>query len=294
MRGCHHVVAFGAALVLLCGAPAQGKPAPKADKKAAKPSWDIEQPKVASRQQAIDVQTGTWMSLDVSPDGKKIVFDLLGDLYVMPITGGRAKALTHSLAWDMQPRFSPDGRWIAFTSDQGGGDNIWVMPAAGGKAKQVTKEDVRLVTSPAWSPDSEYIVARKHFTSRRSIGSGEMWLYHRSGRGKGVQMTKKKTEQKDEGEPVFSPDRRYLYYSRDVSSGTTFRYGKNSAEGIYAIERLDTTTGRVVRVAGGPGGAARPTPSPDGRWLAFVRRIEGRTALVVQNLRHGAEETLLH
>ena len=172
MRGCHHVVAFGAALALLCGAPALGKPAPKADKKAAKPAWDVEQPKVASRQQTIDVQTGTWMSLDVSPDGKKIVFDLLGDLYVMPITGGRAKALTHSLAWDMQPRFSPDGRWIAFTSDQGGGDNIWVMPAAGGKAKQVTKEDYRLVTSPAWSPDSEWPWwARRAAASLPSDGS---------------------------------------------------------------------------------------------------------------------------
>lgn len=287
------------ALGLVLSSAAQAKPdaepakAKTTEAKNKKEPWDVEQPKVASRSQTIDVKTGTWMSLDLSPDGKKIVFDLLGDLYVMPIKGGEAKALTNTLAWDMQPRFSPDGRWIAFTSDQGGGDNIWVMPAAGGKAKQITKEELRLVSSPAWSPDSEYIVARKHFTSRRSIGSGEMWLYHRRG-GKGVQMTKKKTEQKDEGEPVFSPDRRYLYYSRDVSPGATFRYGKNSAEGIYAIERLDTKTGRVIRVAGGPGGAARPTPSPDGRWLAFVRRIEGRSALVVQNLRNGAEEVLLH
>ncbi len=263
---------------------------PKDDKKKA---WDVEQPEVTSRDQTIDVKTGTWMSLDLSPDGKKIVFDLLGDLYEIPIEGGEAKALTSGLAWDMQPTYSPDGRWLAFTSDRGGGDNIWVMPAKGGEAKAVTREDYRLLNSPAWSPDSEYIVARKHFTSRRSIGSGEMWLYHRSG-GKGLQMTKKKTQQKDEGEPVFSPDGRYLYYSRDVSPGATFRYGKNSAEGIYAIERLDRETGRVVRVAGGPGGAARPTPSPDGKWLAFIRRDEGRSGLVVKDLRNGAERLLMH
>ena len=108
-------------------------------------SWDIEQPEVASRSQVIDVKEGTWMSLDLSPDGKRIVFDLLGDLYVIPVEGGEAKALTESLSWDMQPRYSPDGKWLAFTSDRGGGDNIWIMPARGGEAKPVTKEDHRLL-----------------------------------------------------------------------------------------------------------------------------------------------------
>ena len=70
---------------------------------------------------------GTWMSLDVSPDGSEVVFDLLGDLYTVPIEGGEATALTEGLAWDMQPVYSPDGSRIAFTSDRGGGDNLWVM-----------------------------------------------------------------------------------------------------------------------------------------------------------------------
>ena len=67
------------------------------------------------------------MSLDVSPDGNEIVFDLLGDIYSLPIAGGEARALTSGVAWDMQPRYSPDGKRIAFTSDRAGGDNIWVM-----------------------------------------------------------------------------------------------------------------------------------------------------------------------
>ena len=69
------------------------------------------------------------MNVDVSPDGRTIAFDLLGDIYTMPIAGGRPTRISSGLAFDMQPRFSPDGRLIAFTSDRGGGDNIWVMNA---------------------------------------------------------------------------------------------------------------------------------------------------------------------
>ncbi|MCG8554529.1 MAG: amidohydrolase family protein [Proteobacteria bacterium] len=231
------------------------------------------------------------MSLSVSPDGKTIAFDLLGDLYSVPMAGGEARSLTQGLSWDMQPAFSPDGKWLAFTSDRGGADNIWVMPAAGGKPLQVTKEDFRLVNSPAWSPDSQYIAVRKHFTSRRSLGAGEIWLYHIAG-GEGVQMTEKPNDQKDVGEPAFSPDGKHLYFSRDMSPGSTFRYNKDPHAGIYSIRRLDREDGRIDTFIGGPGGAVRPTPSPDGKSLAFVRRMGLRTVLFVHDLRSGAERAL--
>src|SRR5690606_12744062 len=215
------------------------------EKKGEKCQWNVDDPPGEEQSIALTVESGTWMNLDVSPDGRTIVFDLLGDLYLLPIAGGQAKPLTEGMAWDMQPRFSPDGKWVAFTSDRGGGDNIWVIPigsaetgAAGGEPKPVTNEDFRLLSAPAWSPDGEYIVARKHFTSRRSIGAGEMWLYHRSG-GKGVQLTEKRTEQKDAGEPVFSPDGRYLYFSEDLTPGGVFEYNKDPNGQIYAIQRLD-------------------------------------------------------
>ena len=67
----------------------------------------------------------TWSSLDVSPDGKTIVFDVLGDLYTMPASGGKAQQISEGLAFDSQPRFSPDGRWITFTSDRNGSENVW-------------------------------------------------------------------------------------------------------------------------------------------------------------------------
>src|SRR5687768_16980182 len=259
------------------------KPAEKDEKK-----WDVNNPPGPSYDVPIDVTKGTWMSLDVSPDGKEIIFDLLGDLYTIPIGGGDAKAITSGIAWDMQPRYSPNGKWIAFTSDRSGGDNVWIMNRDGSDPKQVSKETFRLLTQPAWSPDSESIVARKHFTSERSLGAGEMWIYHRMG-GDGLQLTKKRTDQKDTGEPAVSPDGRYLYFSDDATPGAIFEYNKDPNSQIYVIQRLDRETGEIERYVTGPGGSVRPTPSPDGKSLAFVRRVRYKSTLFVKDLQSGRE-----
>ncbi|WP_405041509.1 TolB family protein, partial [Phenylobacterium sp.] len=261
---------------------------PSLEKAADKPKWDVNAPPGATREVPIDVTTGTWMSLDVSPDGREVIFDLLGDLYVMPIGGGEARALTTGMAWDMHPAYSPNGRWIAFTSDRGGGDNIWIVDRDGSNPRQVTKETFRLLTQPDWTPDSEYIVARKHFSSTRSLGAGEMWLYHRSG-GEGLQLTKKRTEQKDSGEPAFSPDGRYLYFSDDATAGGVFEYSKDVNTQIYVIQRLDREKGEVEPFVTGPGGSIRPTPSPDGKSLAFIRRVRYKSTLYVMDLTSGRE-----
>ncbi|MEL7222889.1 MAG: amidohydrolase, partial [Bacteroidota bacterium] len=148
-----------------------------------KPGWEVNEPPGEWNWETVKFSTdeGTWMNLDVSPDGQTIAFDLLGDIYTIPISGGQATPIRTGLAWEVQPRFSPDGKKLLFTSDAGGGDNIWTMAVDGSDAKQITKEDFRLLNNASWTPDGQYFVARKHFTSGRSLGAGEMWMYHISG-----------------------------------------------------------------------------------------------------------------
>lgn len=263
-------------------------------------AWNIESPPGEVTEQTIDVTEGTWMNLDVSPDGRQVVFDLLGDIYLMPLDGEEVREpskLTSGISWDMQPRFSPDGSLIAFTSDRGGkneraGDNIWTMRNDGSDIRQVTGETFRLLNGAAWSPDGNYLIARKHFTGRRSLGSGEIWMYHRAARDAsamtGVQLTTKPNDQKDVNEPIFSPDGKYVYYSQDTTPGDFFEYDKNSHQQIYTIKRLNLETGETQAFVTGPGGACRPTPSRDGKSLAFVRRVGAKTGLHILDLQSGA------
>ena len=258
---------------------------------AAKPVWNVNQPPGAARTISIDTRTGTWMSVDVSPDGKTLVFDLLGDLYLLPMEGGLAQPLTTSIAWEHQARFSPDGRHIAFVSDAGGGDNVWVMNRDGSSARAVTAEPERLLNNPVWHPQGHAVLARKHYFGTRSMGSGEIWLYHLDG-GKGVALNEKPNWQKDLGEPAISPDGRHLYYSRDTTPGNTFEYNKDSNKEIFRIFRQDLVDGHTEALVTGPGGAVRPTPSPDGRHLAFVRRVRNQSTLFIKDLHSGTERPL--
>jgi imidazolonepropionase-like amidohydrolase/Tol biopolymer transport system component len=245
--------------------------------------WDVNNPEGNFKQVNFTANEGTWMNIDISPDGKEIVFDLLGDIYSLPATGGTASILRGGHAFEVQPRFSADGKKISFTSDAGGGDNIWVMNRDGSNANQVTKESFRLLNNAAWSPDGDYIVARKHFTSTRSLGAGELWLYHISGGG-GLQLTVRKNDQQDVNEPVFSPDGRYVYYSEDMYPGGGFVYNKDPNNQIFVIKRFDREKGINETVTGGPGGAVRPQISHNGKWLAFIKRIRTKTVLYIRDL----------
>ncbi len=293
MRHIAAALLAGAACIALplaapLSAQAKGKAA-KADE-----AWSVEAPKGAViKQVPIKTTEGTWMDVDVSPNGQTLAFTLLGDIYTMPIGGGTPTRIADGLAWDVQPRFSPDGTRIAFTSDRAGGDNIWVMNTDGSDKRQVTKEDFRLLNQPTWSPDGQFIAAKKHFTTERSAGTGEIWMYHVSGGG-GVQVVERANEalQKELGEPVFAPDGAAIYYTRNTTPGNSFEYAQDSNAGIFAIERHDLATGEVTTAVSGYGGAVRPAPSPDGTQIAFVRRDEDQSQLWVKDFASGREQMI--
>ena len=262
-----------------------------AQQKEDKPkNWDVNNPHENWLYNTFQLNTdeGTWMNLDVSPDGKTIVFDLLGNIYKMPISGGTTTVLRSGLAYEVQPRFSPNGKYISFTSDAECGNNIWVMTADGKDAKSITKEKYRLLNNAVWTPDGKSVVARKHYTSTRSVGAGEMWQYPLSGTA-GLRLTKRKNDQQDVNDPSISHDGKYLYYAEDMYPGGYFQYNKDPNKQIYVIKRYNFETGEIDQITGGPGGAARPVVSRDGKLLAFVKRVRTKSVLYIHELVTGKE-----
>jgi Tol biopolymer transport system component/imidazolonepropionase-like amidohydrolase len=256
--------------------------------------WDVLAPPMDLKQVNISTNETTWSSLDISPDGKSMVFDMLGDIFIVNAKGGKASALTQDFAWNIQPAISPDGSKIAFISDRDGLSNVWTMDINGENLKQITKEKKYLIHAPKWSPDSQYIVVTKGIMSSRSIPAGEIWLYHHTG-GSGVAIKERengKVEQQNIADPAFSPDGQYIYYSHDVSPGSGFSYNRDPLKGIFAITRYDRETGQEERYISGTGGAVVPTPSPDGKHVAFIRRVKNKTVLFIKDVKTGLEEPL--
>jgi Tol biopolymer transport system component/imidazolonepropionase-like amidohydrolase len=223
----------------------------------------------------------TWISLDVSPDGKTIVFDILGDLYTIPITGGTATRLTTGVPWDCMPRWSPDGRTIAFISDRDGGDNLWVVNADGTGAHRITKEVDNALSSPMWSPDGQYIVVRRfgpYPTDENYLTNVPLWIYHVGG-GTGTQLFPSVATRKTTNTgAAFSPDGRTIYFGSHAGGYT----GENFA--AYQIIALDRERGTETALTASSGGAYRPVTSRDGKWLVYATRAGTKTALRIRDL----------
>jgi len=253
--------------------------------------WNVMEKHGTSKDVDYDVSQGTWMNLDVSPDGKTIVFDLVGDIYTMPITGGAATLILGGAAYEMQPRFSPDGKRIAFASDRDGITNVWTADLNGKDLRQVSKEKEREVSNPAWTPDGQYLVNRKHFRNTRSLGAGEMWLYHIAG-GNGLKLTDRRNWEQNATEPIVSKDGRYVYFTEDVSPGGGFQYNRDAHGQVYVVQRFDRQTGNRTTLIGGAGSALRPQLSPDDKTMAFVRRVGLKSVLWTRDLESGRERPL--
>jgi len=260
---------------------------PPGERPSSDDPWDVNVPHAPHDTLRFETREGTWMSVDVAPNGKTLLFDLLGDLYTMPAAGGTATRLTHGMAYDMQARWSPDGKRILFTTDRGGTENVWIMEADGTRPRPVTREADRTTNSGAWSPDGEWIVVRRRLTDRSSLGTVELWMYSVLG-GKGIQITKK-AEWGDANEPVFSRDGRYVFFT---GRPQRYAYDRNVHAGIWQIRRYDRNTGRIATLTDGAGGSGRPALSPDGRMLSFVRRIREKTVLHTYDLESGRERAL--
>ncbi len=231
---------------------------------------------------AFETRQGTWMGVDLHPTGDRFLFDLLGDVYELPIEGGAATRLTSGPSWDTEPRYSPDGARILFSSDRGGNLNLWLMDADGGRPRPLTRADDQRTSDAAWSPDGDYLVARRRHTDTSSIGTWELWLHDRLG-GDGVQITRK--EEQAASEPAFSPDGRFVFFS---ARAARYAYDRDPNQGIWQVWRYDRHTGQKRPITGEHGGVVRPTPSPDGRRLAVVRRRAARTRLEILDLETGA------
>ncbi|NQY17825.1 MAG: PD40 domain-containing protein, partial [Alteromonas sp.] len=257
-------------------------------------NWDVSNPPYALNEVTIKTNETTWSSLDVAPNGEFMVFDMLGDLYKVNMNGGDATPLTQDFAWNIHPSISPDGKHIAFISDKDGLSNVWVMDIDGSNLRQVTKEKSNLIHSPKWSPDGEYLVVTKGIMSSRSIPAGEIWIYHKSG-GDGLQIKARNSGKRDQqniADPVFSHDGKYIYFTENTVPGARFEYNRDPLEGIFAVTRYDRETGEESRYISGTGGAVVPTPSPDGKYIAFVRRVKDRTGLFLKEIKTGVETPL--
>ncbi len=228
-----------------------------------------------------NTKEGTWISLDVSPDGKTIVFDLMGDLYMIPITGGKATQLTSGMAYDVHPRYSPDGKSLLFISDKSGSDNIWTMDLETKEDKKITEDKRHNFFSAEWTPDGEYIVGVK---GRRNI---KPHIYHKDG-GKGSQLVSEPKNMKLT-DPAVGPDGKLLYFSQRTNA-----WNYNAQLPQYQIGTYDMEDGDMATITSKYGSAFTPTLSPDGKWLVYGSRYEDETGLILRDLTTGAEEWLAY
>jgi Tol biopolymer transport system component len=236
-------------------------------------------PLATTRRIRFTTSEGTWMSLDVSPDGRWIVFDMLGDLYRLPITGGRAHRITSGPAFDRQPRFSPDGRHIVFVSDRDGANNIWVCDVHGRELQRVSDERLMDVGSPAWAPDGKHIVARRIgiYSVERWHGAA-LWLYAVNRSIPPVELTQ---EGGDNSGPTVT--RAGIVYFADVKP-----------VGPATLWRLDLLQRRLDSIPDLQHSAIRPTVSHDGALLAYPVRGGDQTAIRLLDLNQHTDRLLVH
>ncbi len=240
---------------------------------------------------------GTWISLDVTPDGKSIIFELLGDLYELPVAGGEAKRITEGMAFDTQPSVSPDGKWIAFISDRDGSDNLWIARTDGAEPRKLSSEKRNAILSPTWTPDGEYVIVSQQ--AGRNI---QLRMYHVKG-GSGITIGGGEAPKMGPAGPdssrggpgiarlgaTMSPDGRFLYFAQSTSGRGLYSTQRRN----WQIARMNMRSGDVDVLTRAGGNGIRPVVSPDGKLLIYGTRHEAQTGLRVRNLETGTDRRLI-
>ena len=238
-------------------------------------------PLKASRMFDLNTTEGTWTSVDISPDGKTIIFDMMGDLYTMSAEGGKATQITRGLAFDQHPRYSPDGKKILFVSDKSGSENLWFIDTEKKDTVQLTKETNQNFPSADWTPDGNYIVYAK---GRRV---NKLYMIHKDG-GSGTQLIDEPASLKTI-DPAISADGQHIYYSFRTGS-----WNYNAQLPQYQIGVYDRKTARTSSLTTRYGSAFTPVLSKDGKWLVYGTRYEDKTGLVIRDLKTGNEKWLAY
>ena len=240
-------------------------------------AWNVTQARGRVYEVDFTTDEGTWMSVDVSPGGAWVVFNLLGHIYRMPSAGGAAEVLTQSsgVATNYHPQYSPDGSRIVFISDRAGQSNPWVMNADGTDPRPIFLDLDTRVVEPTWTSDGRAVVLRQQALAGSERSSG-IWMYRVDGEPVRELLG---DNQRGAAWPSLSRDGQHLYYHLAVGPD-------DMVKGAYQLRRLELATGRISEITtgtdqeqyrGSSGGAIAPEISPDGRWLAFARRIPDGT-----------------
>ncbi len=239
---------------------------------------------------------GTWMSVDVSPDGQTLVFDLLGDLYTLPIAGGKAKRITSGQGFDAMPAFSPDGKHIAFVSDRSGASNLWVADADGTHPRQLSRTEGfgYDYVSPTWSPDGSSILVSHNNgpaatgLTLRGFTPFDLYLFSING-GNGQRLTGTADGLTPAPQGGRGGGGAPSHLGARFASPTTVWYATAQNPQLFT---LDLQTGEAIRRSGARIVAFRPIPSPDHRWLVYATRHNDETALRLRDLQSGDERWL--
>jgi len=234
-----------------------------------------------SQQKQISFSTneGTWVSLDVAPNGKSLLFELLGDIYSLPIKGGLAHPILSGSAFQSQPRFSPNGKLVVYISDESGSDNIWISKFNGLNPRKISNRTTSAMLSPAWSYDGSAIfvtiISYEGFSSfaeiwRFDIKSGESTLIVENKNGSSQPLVSSPAP--GPYGPVLHPNGSTLYYTSLTPRPYNSRKGPSSQVFKTSLENNRTEPLVLENQI-----TMKPAFTPDGKNIIYGAVRDGRT-----------------